>query len=184
MGLSLILPMANRAVLRARFFQSHGVTLESHARSRSGVREEDGMVVFAMPVERVRSTHGVAASCCGLAAIACAMTRSAWRRCTIADSPFSTASPRAFCSAGTTRQWSVRELLALRVVKVGREYWAKWGHAVRAELARARVCNDGARSRRTSATPSSAATPRNGRLRASSSSASRRSSSCATTPSG
>ena len=54
MGLSLILPMANRAVLRARFFQSHGVTLESHARSRSGVREEDGMVVFAMPVERVR----------------------------------------------------------------------------------------------------------------------------------
>ena len=54
MGLSLILPMVNRAVLRARFFQSHGVTLESHARSRSGVREDDGMVVFAMPVERVR----------------------------------------------------------------------------------------------------------------------------------
>ena len=52
MGLSLILPMANRAVLRARFFQWHGVTLESNARSRSGVREEDGMVVFAMLVER------------------------------------------------------------------------------------------------------------------------------------
>lgn len=46
MGLSLILPMANRAVLRARFFQWHGVTLESHARSSSGgVREADGVVV-------------------------------------------------------------------------------------------------------------------------------------------
>ena len=36
MGLSVIL--SNRALSRARFFQSHGVTVESHARSRSGVR--------------------------------------------------------------------------------------------------------------------------------------------------
>lgn len=35
MGLSLILPMANRAVLRARFFQWHGVTLESHGACRA-----------------------------------------------------------------------------------------------------------------------------------------------------
>lgn len=88
MGLSLILPMTNRAVLRARFFQWHGVT--SHARCSSGVREEDGVVVFA-PMER-------------------------------------------------------QELLALRVLKVGREYWAKWGHAVRAEPVLATVRNDRARA--------------------------------------
>jgi hypothetical protein len=146
MGLSLILPMANRAVLRARFFQSHGVTLESHARSRSGVREEDGMVVFAMPVERVR----VDAWGCG-----CLL----WTgRDRLRDDAISVETlhhcrlavqhgvAEGFLLGRDHAPMECQELLALRVVKVGREYWAKWGHAVRAELARATVCNDGASS--------------------------------------
>ena len=36
-------------------------------------------------------------------------------------------------------------LLALRVVKRGREYWARWGHVERAEIGRAqRKCVSGA----------------------------------------
>ena len=37
-----------------------------------------------------------------------------------------------------------QELLALRVVKVGREYWAKWGRAVPAEPVLTMARNDGA----------------------------------------
>jgi hypothetical protein len=146
MGLSLILPMANRAVLRARFFQSHGVTLESHARSRSGVREEDGMVVFAMSVERVRVD---AWGCSCLLWTGCdrlrdhAISVETLHHCRLAVQH---GVAEGFLLGRDHAPMECRQLLALRVVKVGREYWAKWGHAVRAELARATVCNDGARS--------------------------------------
>jgi hypothetical protein len=146
MGLSLILPMANRAVFRARFFQTHGVTLESHARSSSGVREADGMVVFAMPVERVRVD---AWGCSCLLWTGCdrllddAITVVTLRHCRLAVQH---GIAEGFLLGKKLAPMERQELLALRVVKVGREYWAKWGHAVRAEPAWATACNDGARA--------------------------------------
>jgi hypothetical protein len=146
MGLSLILPMANRAVLRARFFQSHGVTLESHARSRSGVREDDGMVIFAMPVARVRVD---AWGCSCLLWTGCdrlldeAISAETQRHCRLA---IQHGVAEGFLLGRDHAPMECQGLVALRVVEFGREYWAKWGHAVRAEPAQATACNDGARS--------------------------------------
>jgi hypothetical protein len=145
MGLTLILPLSNRAVLRARFFQSHGVTLESQARSRSGVREGDGMVMFAMPVERVRVD---AWGCSCLLWTVCdrllddAISVETLRHCRLAVQH---GVAEGFLLGSDHSPMECQELLALRVVKIAREYWAKWGHAVRAEAARATACNDGAR---------------------------------------
>ena len=146
MGLSLILPMANRAVLRARFFQRHGVTLESHARSRSGVREEDGMVVFAMLIERVRVD---AWGCSCLLWTSCdrllddAISVVTLRHCRLA---VQNGVAEGFLLGRHHAPMERQELLALRVVNVGREYWAKWGHAVRAEPFLATVCSDRAQA--------------------------------------
>ena len=145
MGLSLILPMANRAVSRARFFRSHGVTLECQARSRSGVREEDGMVVFAMPVERVRM-NAWGCSCLLWTGfdrlLDDAISVETLGHCQLAVQQ---GVAEGFLLRSDHAPMELEALLELRVVKIGREYWAKWGHAVRAELARAAVCNDGAR---------------------------------------
>jgi hypothetical protein len=147
MGLCLILSMANGAVLRARFFQSHGVSLESHARSTSGVREEDGMVVFAMPVERVRVDPW---------GCSCLLWTGRDRLHDDAISVETLHHCRLAVQHGVAEGFLLgrdhapmerQDLLALRVVKVGREYWARWGDAMRAERAQARACNDAARSR-------------------------------------
>ena len=146
MGLSLILPMANRAVLRARFFQSHGVTLESHARSRSGVREDDGMIVFAMPVERVRvDAWGCSCplwtDCDRLLDDAISVER--LRHCRLA---IQHGVAEGFLLGRDHAPMECQGLVAVRVVKFGREYWAKWGHAVRAEPVLATVCSDRAKA--------------------------------------
>jgi hypothetical protein len=145
MGLSVILPMANRAVLRARFFQSHRVTIEFHARSRSGVREEDGMVVFAMPTERVK-VDGWGCSCVLWAGcdrlLDDAISRETLRHCRLA---LQHGVAEGFLLGKDHAPMQGQELLALRVVKIGREYWARWGYAVRAEAARVTVCAEGAR---------------------------------------
>lgn len=147
MGLSLILPMTNGAVLRSRFFHSHGVTLESQSRSRSGVREDDGMVIFAMPVERIK-VDAWGCSCL------------LWARC---DRPLDDALSvetlhhcRLAVQHGlaegflldTTHQAPIerQELLGLRVAKAGAEYWARWGTVARAEPAARRTSYCGARS--------------------------------------
>lgn len=86
MGLSLILPMANRAVLRS---------------------------VVTLRHCKLAVQHGVA---------------------------------EGFLLGKHHAPMECQELLALRVLKVGREYWAKWGHAVRAEPVLATVRNDRARA--------------------------------------
>ena len=146
MGFAQILTLPNSARSRARFFQSHGVELESAVRSRSGVRHEDGRVVFALSVARVR----VDASGCS-----CLL----W---TITDhSGDYTSSAETLRHCRLAARHGVAEgfllgkdnapverlaLFALLVVKRGEEYWARWGHAARAEIGRAAGV-DRARSR-------------------------------------
>ena len=119
MGLALILPLPNSALSRARFFRSYGVALEAPARSRSGVRADDGMVVFALPAARV-SVDAWGCSCllwtvtdrlgdragsderlrhCRLA-VRHGVAEDAIDRVWVPG-----ASPRAFSSAWTTRRW-------------------------------------------------------------------------------
>ena len=138
--------MTNGAALRARFFQSHGVTLESPLRSRSGVREVDGMVVFAMPVERV----GVDAwGCSCLLWAGCnrslgeAHRVETLRHCRLAVQH---GVAEGFLLDKDQAPIERPELLGLRVVKVGAEYWARWGNAARAETSWIRASHRGARS--------------------------------------
>jgi len=146
MDLSLIVPMKSGAVLRARFFHSHGVTLESELRSKSGVRDEDGMVVFAMSADRV-SVDAWGCSCLLWAdsnrLVNDATSVETLRHCRLAVQH---GAAEGFLLDGEHAPIERPELLALRVVKAGKEYWARWGNAARAQRSRARASSYGARS--------------------------------------
>ena len=138
--------MTNGAALRTRFFRSHGVTLASQSRSTSGVREDDGMVVFAMPVERVR-LDAWGCSCLlwarGNRLLDDALSVETLRHCRLAV--------RHGLAEGfllDTHQAPIerQDLLGLRVVNAGAEYWARWGNAARAESFRRTSACHGARS--------------------------------------
>ena len=140
MGLSVILPLTNGATLRARFFHLHGVTLESQSRSRSGVRDYDGMVVFAMPADRV-SVDAWGCSCRLWAGSNRLLDT--LRNCRLA---MEHGVAEGFLIDRDQAPIEPPELLSLRVVKVGTEYWARWGSAARAERSRTRAPHRGARS--------------------------------------
>lgn len=145
MTLSVVLPSSHGVVLRARFFRSHGVALESPSRSSSGVREEDGMVMFAMPVKRVR-VDAWGCSCLLWAPrnrfVHDALTLEVLRHCKLAAQH---GAAEGFLLGEDQAPVEGQELLALRVVKVDAEYWARWGSAVRAEHSRRRASSRGER---------------------------------------
>jgi len=147
MALSLIVPMKNGAVLRARFFQSQGVTLGSESRSRSGVREVDGMVIFAMRADRV-SVDAWGCSCLLWASterlLHDALSVEMLRHCRLAVQH---GVAEGFLLDGDHAPTERTELLGLRVVKVDGEYWARWGNSARAERSTAGSSYRGARSR-------------------------------------
>ena len=146
MGLSVILPLTNGATLRARFFHLHGVTLQYQSRSRSGVRDDDGMIVFAMPAERV-SVDAWGCSCLLWASsnrlLHDTLSVETLRHCRLAVQQ---GVAEGFLIDRDQAPAAPRELLELRVVKVGTEYWARWGNAARAERSRTRTSYRGARS--------------------------------------
>lgn len=135
---SPILPMWNTALSRAHAFESQGVTLTFPARSRSGVRDSDGMVVFAIAAAQVRHEHW---------GFRCVLWAPAPRAAAVAVDLASHAETLEHCRLamrqGVAEGFLVYDvepathgidLVALRVVKAGREYWAKWGFAPRAQL--------------------------------------------------
>jgi hypothetical protein len=145
MGLSLILPMSNGACSRARFFHSHGVTLESQARSRSGVREDDGTVVFALPVAQVRvDAWGCSCLLWADRGLNDAVSVETLRHCKLA---LRHGVAEGFLLGRDHAALEPQELLAVRVIKAGREYWAKWGRAARAETGFTRARDGGTRCR-------------------------------------
>lgn len=136
---SEVLPLSNIAALRAFVFAWQGVNLQFPARSRSGVRDCDGMVVFAMLAAEVQA-HDWGLSCllwapaapAGDVAAQAEMLRHcrAAERCGMAE---------GFLLYGDDADATRRDgMLALRVVRSGREYWARWGHSVRVQPPRER----------------------------------------------
>lgn len=126
-----ILPMSNAAVCRARVFESQGVTLTFPARSRSGVRDCDGVVVFAMTAAQVLIDDW---------GCSCLLWAPASRAAAVATDQASDHERLEHCRravrCGMAEGFLVyaeeapveREgTLSLRVVKAGREYWARWG---------------------------------------------------------
>ncbi|MBV9189647.1 MAG: hypothetical protein JO292_00680 [Betaproteobacteria bacterium] len=145
MSSSLVVPMKNGAVLRARFFHSHGVALQSESRSRSGVREEDGVVVFAMPLERV-SVDAWGCSCLLWAssgrALEDVLSLETLRHCRLAVQQ---GVAEGFLLDRDQAPMEGPELLAIRVVKINTGFWARWGTAARAQRSGARASCRGTR---------------------------------------
>ena len=147
MHLSVVHPLQNGAVLRAQFFRLHGVTLASPSRSTSGLRQEDGMVVFAMCTDRV-SIDPWGCSCllwAGSSRLPSdAVSVEMLRHCRLAVQH---GVAEGFLVDTHHAPIEPQELLALRVVRVRTEYWARWGNAARAERSGAKASLRGARSR-------------------------------------
>lgn len=131
-----ILAMCNAAVRRALAFRSQGVSLKFPARSRSGVRDCDGLVVFAMAAAQVRVDEW-GCSCLLWApasrsadAIDGASERERLEHCRAA---VRCGMAEGFLLYGDEAPVEREGMLALRVVKAGREYWARWGCVARTE---------------------------------------------------
>jgi len=126
-----VLPM----LTRARAFYSCGVLLSLPAHSRSGVRNDDGIVVFAMPAAAVRMGEGGClcplwrpAERAGEEARDRAISEEVLEHCQLAVRH---GLAEGFLLYGDASLARAAERLALRVVKAGTEYWAKWGASER-----------------------------------------------------
>lgn len=135
---SSIHPMWNSALSRARAFESQGVTLTFPARSRSGVRHADGMVVFAIAAASVRHEHWgctcllwAPAPAAAAAAVDVASHAETLKHCRLA---MRQGVAEGFLVYDAEPAPHGVDVVALRVVKAGQEYWAKWGFAPRAQL--------------------------------------------------
>jgi hypothetical protein len=136
-----ILPM----LTRARAFYSRGVLLSLPAHSRSGVRDDDGMVVFAMPAAAVRIDEcgclcplWLPADRAGEDGVDRAISEEMLEHCRLAVHQGLAEGFLLYGDTSLARRASER--LALRVVKTGVEYWAKWGAAALAEPPRRQAC--------------------------------------------
>ena len=133
---SQIYPLCNGATSRARVFHLQGVTLQFLARSRSGVRDYDGVVVFAMGESEVRMDDW---------GFSCLLWAPARRRSGDAIDQASELERLQHCRLalrcgiaegfvlyGEEAMLGREGMLSLRVMKAGGEYWARWGHTARA----------------------------------------------------
>jgi hypothetical protein len=134
--------MLNDALSRAHAFRSRGVTLKFPEQSLSGVRDEDGMVVFALAAPYVRMDAW---------GFSCLLwTRAEARKQSASDIIAGSDLERlghcrlalrhgiaeGFVVYGDATSKCRDDVIALRVVKAGEEYWAKWGWAARADCPR------------------------------------------------
>ena len=115
----------------AQVFAAHGVTLRFPARSLSGVRSDDGVVVFALRGDDVRADAG-GCSCLLWApsgpADDAAASDERLEHCRLA---LRQGTAEGFVLHSAPR--ADRCVFALRVVRAGSEYWARWGSVARAE---------------------------------------------------
>ena len=106
---------------------------------RSGVRDEDGVVVFAMAAGEVRSDPW---------GFSCLLWRPAstdaqrLRHCRLA---VRNGMAEGFLFYGGAARAREGEMLSLRVLKLGKEYWAKWGSVACAMMPRRFASGAGAR---------------------------------------
>jgi hypothetical protein len=116
---------------RASAFQAHDVVLRYPESSWSGISERDGHVVVAM---KTRDVHVGAEGCsCLLWAAAVDWTHLAAKRerrehCELA---MLQGTAEGLFAYGVALGMDPRESVALRVIRICGEYWAKWGTVVR-----------------------------------------------------
>jgi len=137
-----VLHLWTGALSIAQAFNWRGVNLKFPTLSRSGVRGEDGMVVFAMPRARVRVNDWGCSCPLWLPSDAGArreMERpSGLERLQHCRLAVRHGVAEGFLLDADNAPMTPSEALALQVVKAGEEYWATWGSVARARLSEAR----------------------------------------------
>ena len=138
MSFCQVLPMRRSAPSIARAFEWRGVTLKFPSLSRSGVRSDDGMVVFAMPRAQVR-VNDWGCSCPLWLPSDADLGRgtdgsSGLERLQHCRLAVRHGEAEGFLLDGDVAPATLSEALALRVVKAGAEYWAMWGAVARAQV--------------------------------------------------
>jgi hypothetical protein len=123
---SRILQLCNGAAARARAFDRYGVIVRYPALSRSGVREHDGMVVFAITATEVRTDDW---GCSSLLWSPSSRDAEALEHCQLA---VRRGVAEGFLIYADNASKDGEGVLSLRVVKSGAEYWARWGRGARA----------------------------------------------------
>jgi hypothetical protein len=101
------------------------IPIRNGAPSRSSVREDDGVVVFAMPAALVR-VDGCGFSCLLWAPVSNDLERLRHCRLAVRDGM-----AEGFLLYGEAAKACEEEMLSLRILKVGKEYWARWGDRAR-----------------------------------------------------
>jgi len=130
---------------RASAFATQGVTLKYPGVSWSGVRSEDGMVVFAIHAADVRFADWGASSILWSPQTAAAQatpragSEERLEHCRLA---LRHGVAEGFLVRGSETLFFQPEVLALRVVSVGERYWARWGAVARAHAPRNRAWLD------------------------------------------
>lgn len=135
-----VLPVREGARLIAQAFKCRGVNLKHPAHSRSGLRDGDGVVVFAMPESRVR-VNDWGCSCPlwlpsdarGGQDVHAAISREKLQHCMLA---VRLGMAEGFLLDAHEVPAASTEVLTLHVMKLGAEYWATWGGIVRARWSR------------------------------------------------
>lgn len=127
---SRVLQLCNGAAARARSFERYGVIVKFPALSRSGVREHDGMVVFAISAAEVRTDDW---GCSSPLWRPLSRDEEVLEHCRLA---VRRGMAEGFLIYADHASQGGEGMLSLRVVKAGAEYWARWGHGARAVLQR------------------------------------------------
>lgn len=126
----------SRRLSRIMAFGAQGVTLKYPLHSWSGLRGDDGVVVVAIRATDVRvDDYG---SSCLLWSPAIdpngGMERAShlerFEHCSLAVRH---GTAEALLAYGKDAAFAADEVIALRVVRIGNQYWAKWGSVARAE---------------------------------------------------
>ena len=137
------LPFLSRRISREQAFADQGVVLSYPARSWSGVREDDGAVVIAMREGEVHSAFD-GFRCLLWSPVIEGATQ--WVDRPIKDErlghcrrAFAHGGADGLIVSGASALVDRGRVHALRVEKVGAEYWAFWGTLATAESSSARL---------------------------------------------
>ena len=142
----LVLSMENGALLIAQAFRRRGVVLAHPARSRSGLREADGVVVFAMPRSRVRVNDWGCSCPLWLPVDAgprnnrdAGVAEERFQHCRLA---MQLGMAEGFLLDAQNEPATDCDVLSLHVMQRGAEFWATWGGVARSRTSESEVTEE------------------------------------------
>lgn len=115
-----------------------GLILQFRARRPSSVREDDGLVVFAIPAAAVRVSD------CGSSCLLWAPGEGSDRTLAHCRLALSEGGAEGFLADRMNAPLDADDAFPVRVVRIDEKYWARWGSVARSAGSRARAPRMGA----------------------------------------